>query len=234
VGQLNSLNSDANNRRFHTGPVVRMNARARSGFTGSVARMLGTKASWLYLNKISQSFLAKGITILSLTAFAFSHLPWMNTILGSGSRRIEMLFVGSLIFVVGYFVAALKAPPEFNGRSEATQIVAEMLVLDTYFFFSSRRQMLRHAVDSFSTLTPFDMPIGYLQFANHALAESDKATPDNWKNYSRDVYHADIQLRQFQGPRIRLLALVLLGLGTILMLLPTGLNVLSTIRDLIF
>jgi hypothetical protein len=211
-----------------------MNAPTRKCFTDQVLKALGTKASWLSLNRISQSFLAKGITILSLTAFAFAHLPWMQTILGSGSNRIEMLFFGSLIFVIGYFVAISKAPPEFNGRGEATQIIAEMLVLDTYFFFDARRKMLLQAVGTFEANAPVDMPIGYLQLAKRALSDSQDASSTDWMNYSRDVYHSDIQLRQFQQPRSRFIAFGLLVLGALLMLLPTVLNVLSTLRHLIF
>jgi hypothetical protein len=192
-------------------------------------KLIGTKASWLTLNRISHSFLAKGITILSLTAFAFSNIPWLDNALGTSGWRIKLLFVGSLVFVIGHFLAALKAPPEFNGRSEATHIVAEMLVLDTPYFFNGRRNMLKISLEELESNPPVDMPEGYLQLARQALCDTASNSPEARKEHSRDVYHAAIQLRQFEKPKTRLLAFGLMGLGAIGMFVPTVLNIFTTI-----
>jgi hypothetical protein len=193
--------------------------------------MIGARAGWLSLNKISQSFLAKGVTILSLTAFALANFPRVEALLGSSGWRIKALFIGSLLFVIGHSLAALRAPPEFGGRSEATHVVAEMLVLDTRMFFDGRLQMLRELTAAFGSHPPFDLPQGYLQLAQSAITEASGVPPtgDDFKNYSRNVYHADIQLRQFDGPIARYSALLLLGLGVGLMLVPTLLNVGATV-----
>jgi hypothetical protein len=191
-------------------------------------RIVGARAGWLSLNRISQSFLAKGVTILSLTAFVLANFPWVESALGNSGWRIQALFMGSLFFVIGHVLAAAKAPPEFNGRSEATQIVAEMLVLDTKEFFEGRRLMLEQLVKRFKLRPPFDLPNGPLQLAELELKESADS-PNPFKDHSRGIYHADIQLRQFDKPRVRLSALVLLGFGMALMLVPTVLNVFRTL-----
>jgi hypothetical protein len=153
--------------------------------------------------------------------------------LGQSGWRVQALFVGSLVFVIGHLLAAMKAPPEFNGRSEATQIVAEMLVLDTKPFFDGRLQMLREMVNRFGSNAPFDMPKGYLQNAEIALheARNSSVSSDAFKEHSRNIYHADILLRQFDEPCVRFSALSLLGCGAGLMFVPTVLNVLRTLLD---
>ena len=129
------------------------------------------------------------------------------------------------------FNRGVASAPEFNGRSEATQIVAEMLVLDTKPFFDGRLNVLQQLVSRFRSDPPPDMPDGYLQNAELALRDASKAASsgNTFKDYSRDIYHADIQLRQFANPYARFSALVFLGCGVILMIVPTGLNVFRTL-----
>jgi hypothetical protein len=59
------------------------------------------------------------------------------------------------------------------------------------------------------------MPNGYLQNAELALREAVNAPPSTnaFREHSRNIYHADIQLRQFAKPLARFLALGFLGLG---------------------
>jgi hypothetical protein len=75
------------------------------------------------------------------------------------------------------------------------------------------------------------MPNGYLQNAELALREAVNAPPSTnaFREHSRNIYHADIQLRQFAKPLARFLALGFLGLGVALMIVPTALNVIGTL-----
>jgi hypothetical protein len=69
-------------------------------------------AGWLNVNRISQSFLSKGLVILSLTAFLLANFPSVISLLGSSGWKLPTLFFGSLIFLIGYVIASASAPPE--------------------------------------------------------------------------------------------------------------------------
>jgi hypothetical protein len=194
-------------------------------------------AGWLKVNQISQAFLSKGLVILSLTAFLLANFPSAISLLGSSGAgwKLPTLFIGSLLFLMGYIIASVSAPPELSGHSVATQIVSEMLTLDTWFFFRGRTEMLRNLIKDFSLRSPFDLPKGYIDFAKNALDQADKGLADQttYNSFSRDIYHADIQLRQFVKPSARYSALTFLAVGMGLMLVPTSINVFSTLRNLL-
>jgi hypothetical protein len=191
-------------------------------------------AGWLNVNRISQSFLSKGIVILSLTAFVLANFPSVISLLGNSGWKLPTLFFGSFIFLIGYIIASANVPPELSGQSVATRIVAEMLTLDTWFFFQGRTTMLRSLIVDFSTHSAFDLPAGNMIYAKDALAKADSApaNPSTYKSFSPDIYHADIQLRQFVKPLARYSALSFLAMGIVLMLIPTLTNVLSTLSAL--
>jgi hypothetical protein len=192
-------------------------------------------AGWLNVNRISQSFLSKGIVILSLTAFVLANVPSVMSLLGNSGWKLPTLFIGSLLFLIGYVIASTTAPPELSGRSVATHVIAEMLTLDTWLFFEGRRLMLTNLVAAFNSHEPFDLPSGFIKFAENALADATKGPADSatFKSYSPNIYHADIQLRQFVNPLARYSALCLLTLGLALMLIPTSINVVLTIWNLL-
>jgi hypothetical protein len=192
-------------------------------------------AGWLNVNRVSQSFLSKGLIILSLAAFLLANFPSVTSLLGSSGWKLPTLFLGSFIFLIGYVIASASTPPELSGHSDATRIVAEMMTLDTWFFFDGRRQMLRNLITDFKSRSPFDLPIGHMNFARNTLDKVDKhpADPSTYKSFSPDVYNADIQLRQFLKPRARYSALAFLAVGLVLMLVPTAVNVLSALWNLL-
>src|SRR5262249_28181414 len=96
--------------------------------------------------------------------------------------------------------------------------------------FDQRVPMLKQLVQRFETNPPAGMPEGYLQNAKQVLQRvAEPAT--SFKDHSRDIYHADIQLRQFDKPRARFWALGLLGCGALFLIFPTALNVLFTLLN---
>lgn len=191
----------------------------------------GTRAGWLALNRVSQSFLAKGVTLLAVTSFVLANFPWAAAALGGADWRLRTVFVGALVFVIGHAIAALKAPPELNGRSDPIVIAAEMASVHSPDMLRTRRVMLKALLERLQRHPPGDLLPGNLVYAAQALHATRELPADAGRaaELAVDLYHADIQLRQFDRPGARLAAFLLLWLGAGLMLVPTGLNVLATL-----
>lgn len=196
-----------------------------------VLRMTGTKAGWLALNRVSRSFLARGVTLLALTSFVLANWPSVATVLGASDWRYHTIFAGALAFVIGHAVAALRAPPELQGRSDAVAIVAEMGAVHTANLLRERQGMLEALLGRLGRRPPGDLARVYLVHAGQTLDATRQlpADPRHARELALDLYHADIQLRQFDRPGARLAAFLLLWLGAGLMLVPTAFNVLVTL-----
>jgi hypothetical protein len=180
---------------------------------------------------LSQSFVSKSITVISLTGFILANVPILQDFMPHTSGRLRILFVGALLFVIGHLVALIKAPPEFQGRAEAIAIVADMLVINSPASYASRYEMFESLVARMMNEPPPDMDEKHIIHAQQTLA----ANPSNvqeivaLQHSAASVYHADIVLRDFDAFHARAFALAFLAAGSVLMLLPTMLNVLQVI-----
>lgn len=183
-----------------------------------LADILLEKASWLSINKFSNSFFAKVITLLTLTAFFLGNFPEILKHVPFG-WKINLVFVGSVLFVTGHLLAAVRAPPEFLGRHEVAQIVADMLVVNSTGFCAMRKRMLQTLTSRFKANPPGHLPDGLLQLADSALQQTASAG---------DIFKGFVLLKQYDNSNTRFAIVIMMTLGLILMMVPTLLNILRS------
>jgi hypothetical protein len=97
-----------------------------------------------------------------------------------------------------------------------------MLTLKDRNFFESRREMTNFLIQRLAKSRPFDLADGILQYAKrNADPVLIRDQVDKWEEYAPSLYHADVVLRQYDRPWSRLSALILMGGGIVLLLIPT-------------
>lgn len=180
----------------------------------------GEYANWLAIARLRSSFLSKATTALSLTTFALSNFTKLFVLLDIDPWRLRLIFCGALVFLIGYLLAAWRSPPEFKTATALDEIVSRMLVVSDFQFFKSRRWLATVLVEEIGTNRPRDLPRGYEDFLTERIAET--AALQHWdEREAATLYYADLNLRQFVKPRSRYLALLFLGAGCLLLLIPT-------------
>ncbi len=176
--------------------------------------------SWLKMNGICHSFLSRGILLLSVMSIVIAKFPIVSGLLGSSAWRLNSMFGGSLLFLLGYVLAKWQQPPEFQGMSRVNDIVNDMTTMTDPNYFNGRQVMLRSLIRRMTANSPFDLPHGYLMLAGNELARANIAN-------AHSLYRSDITLRQFDRQWARVGGSILLWLGTVMMTIPTALNVIG-------
>jgi len=174
------------------------------------------KASWLLINRITTSFVSRSIFTLSLSIFVLANFPVLLELTGS-EWVFQASLAGAIIFLAGFAYSSLMLPAEFIGVASIEQTVARIWSVRTTRLISSRLTMLENMLRRLEAESIPDLPDEYVIFARLATADYNlEASEDN----ARQVIHADLNLRQFDAFRARLLSLFLLTIGAFLVLLP--------------
>jgi predicted membrane channel-forming protein YqfA (hemolysin III family) len=85
-------------------------------FATAIYRWLETdRMAWLSQAKLRDSFMSKALTSLSLATFALGNLAPLLSHLGVHIWKLQCLFIGAVLFLVGYLVVTFRIPPEFRG-----------------------------------------------------------------------------------------------------------------------
>jgi hypothetical protein len=180
-----------------------------------------SKAGWLSLAKIQRSLISKALTSLSLATFLLANFGEALGALGMSTWRLRLLLLGSLLFICGYVCASLRRPPEFEEGATLEELVGQMAKVDDYDYFRSRLSMTQALVERFQRQPPFDLLQGHLEYAKQRIGACKATSQSDWKSRSSSLYHADLNLRQYDRPRSRWLSLTLLTVGMIALLVPT-------------
>lgn len=182
---------------------------------------LGSLTNWLALSRLTGSFLSKALAAFSLATFCLANLGDLLTSLGIDLGRLQRLLAGSVLFLCGHVMVALRAPEELRGARTIDELVARMLVISNFAQFESRRLLTKAMVTRLSAKPPGDIPDGTLTFASDSATKAD--TIKAWdQSEAAALYHADLTLRQYDRPWQRWLAFSLISLGLALLLLPTA------------
>lgn len=181
---------------------------------------------WLTINKFSESFFSKSVTIISLVAFFISNFDWMFQFFHLG--RIWMLFFGSALFVAGHLIALIKVPPEIKGRTDHEVVLQEMIQLANSRFMRSRLDVLKEGV---SRPGKHLMPQLKRDFIIHVISRKEIANIEKNElqgdiyEVARSLFNADITLQTYKYFEYRLCAFALMLLGIILMFFSTVVNI---------
>jgi hypothetical protein len=179
------------------------------------------RIAWPAQLKLRDSFLSKALTSFSLATFALGNIAPLLEKLGVDFWRLRCLFIGSVLFLLGYLVLTFRVPPEFRGGTSLNDIVRNMLTIQDRSFFESRRAMTISILQRLNVSRPFDLSDGVIQYARTHASPTTQITDDNWTQYAASLYHADIVLRQYDRPRTRLISLGLMAAGIVFLLVPT-------------
>lgn len=181
---------------------------------------LADHTSWLALTKLRESFLSKVTTAFAFTTFALANFAGYLDKLGIDLWRLRFLFVGAVLFLMGYLVVGWRVPNELRSVESLDELVSRMLTISDFRYFETRRKMASALALRMEGRKPFDLPDGYLDYVRVCVA--DTANDCEWQEqHAATLYHADLALRQYDRPKARVTAFVLLGFGLLLLLIPT-------------
>jgi hypothetical protein len=194
---------------------------------------LDTKATWVWLSKIRDSFLSKATTAFSVATFGLANLAEPLGRVGVDLWQLRLLFPGSMLFLIGYLIVAIRMPLEFQGSRSLDEIVDRMFRVHTYSFYRSRVKMTEAMLDRWKKGGEPCWLRGPLEIAKEEVAGAAKVTEDKWHEPARGLYYADVVLRQHDRRIDRAAALVCLGLGLVLLLIPTIVSVFRAVGGFI-
>lgn len=185
---------------------------------------------WNAINTVRASFLSKAITVFSLSVTILGQAPVFMQILGSG-WKIRVILIGAVFFLIGYLLPFFKATPEFRIPRTKREIVADWCLVTGPDFFQSRKELLQKLLDRFSSNPPFDVPKGIVEWAKIRLLSAQ-----NFKNlYSSkgvaaQLYDAELELRSYDQPALRVIVSMFLLIGCLLM----SANLIMNVYTIIF
>jgi hypothetical protein len=171
--------------------------------------------------------MAKATTAFSIATFGLANLATPLGRLGVDLWQLRLSFPGSMLFLIGYLIVAIRIPLEFQGSRTLDEIVDRMFRVHTYTFFRSRLHMTKAMLDRCEAKGAPEWMRGPVEYAKAEAAkgESAKEGQGDWQSLPRGLYHADVNLRQYDRTIARAAALFCLFLGLLLLLIPTIVSV---------
>lgn len=174
--------------------------------------------------------MGKAVTALSVTAFALANVPEVFARF-TGGWALPCVFAGALMFLLGYLLYGALAPPEFRPQGEIWDHVGRMTALSDHAFFTDRQRLSQQLVSRFGPADrlPPDVSGALFHLDNKLGALPLTAGTLDWREAAAGLFHADLDLRQYDAPRARLAVAATLGAGLLLLLAPTLSNVLRAL-----
>ena len=171
------------------------------------------RANWPLLQRIANSFLSKIMTGTSFAVLILSNLKSMHLQQFFNTGSFQLTITGGLFFLVGYILVTIFIPPEFRASGSLNEVVMNMKNIEFVEFFNNRREMLSNLVNRIKSAPPFDMSGDPIKIAQITLDRCKNIKATDWKDYSASLYLADLNLRQHDKPRTRMLAAGCLFIG---------------------
>jgi hypothetical protein len=168
--------------------------------------------SWILLLRISQSFVSKIFTGISLSVFFLSHTEQF-AFFRNVDLTFKVMMCGGLAFLIGYVVVAVYVPSEFRETMSVNDAVVRQKNIEYYRSFVNRIDMLESMIARTNKDFPPDLSRDPLQFAEISVKRARESTSENWKETSAALYLADLNLRQYDNFSGRMLALICLTIG---------------------
>ncbi len=204
-----------------------MQGTGRERITEKVWRRIDDKTEWMVLSRLRNSFLSRALTALSLTALILANAPEALTQSGLDLPSMRLVFTGSAVFLLGYVLFGLFAPPEFAQPGEIYDHVSRMQVLSDDAFVASRLGMAKKLLERSRSKRPMAPPRHLTDLLSDRISGFEALEADARKDAAPGLYHADLLLRQYDAPPVRLLIAAALLTGLACLLYPTITNVLK-------
>src|SRR3954464_2954756 len=87
---------------------------------------LDARASWVQLSRLRNSFLSKALTAFSLATFGLSNFGGILHSIGVDISPLRYMFIGSILFLVGYVIVTIGTPVEFRETGDVFDIADKM------------------------------------------------------------------------------------------------------------
>jgi hypothetical protein len=185
-----------------------------------------SSVTWSQLARLQRSFGAKAAIALPLVALAIAAVPyeWAQGHLVA-NWRLHVVFWGSLFFLAGQAMIRWRRPIEFARDLELQAEISDLKAMSNFATFQNRVEMLGRLVERFKLSPPWGFKPAIVQIAVLRLKEAREATKENWEAMFPLIVVSQRALREYDCPRSRVAAVLLLGTGTTFLLLPTLVNV---------
>ncbi len=181
---------------------------------------LAEHTNWLALWVLRESFLSKVTTTFAFVTFALANFAEVLQTYGFELWRVRVLFIGAILFLSGYLVVGLRIPKELRSVVGLDEMVSRMVKISDLDYLNTRRTMAIALARRMEVDPPADLPDGPLQYVVTRTEETRSLSEWN-EQEARTLFHADLALRQYDRVKSRITAFGLLGLGLILLLIPT-------------
>ena len=188
--------------------------------------------TWSQLAQWQRSFGSKAAIALPIFGFVVATVPddLFPTLL-SRNWKVHVVFWGAMVFLAGHLVIWIRRPIEFARNTDVHQDIAEARQFATHDDFAEKVRMLALSVDRIAAAKVLDD--GTLAIARARLSAAQTATTTNWRPHLAAVIIDQRKLRELDDRPGRRSAVVLLGIGTAMMALPTVFNVLTAAAALL-
>ena len=157
-------------------------------FLSQCLAWLDARASWVQLSNIRDSFLSKATTAFSVATFGLANLAAPLGRLGVDLWQLRLLFPGSMLFLIGYLVMAIRIPLEFQGSRTLDEIVDRMSRVHTYTFLKSRLDMTRAMLDRREAKGTPERMRGAVKYAKAEAATIRTAAADGYECFTAGVH----------------------------------------------
>lgn len=187
---------------------------------------------WVSLNRVKNSFIGKILTVFTIGSFTLANFSGPMNLLHVDTTITKLVFVGSIAFLIGYLMITIWMPLEFRAGPEMLSIVGDMKKIESFDFFKSRRTLLSNLYNRLSEHRPFDLNNDALKAIKGRIDKYNSVAETGYESSSASLYQADLLLRQFDRPVIRVLSATFLGIGLALISIPTAKNLVRIILQL--
>ena len=191
--------------------------------------------SWPQLIAVQRSFSSKALTAVPVIAFAVAALSKIDIAsVVLGNWRIHVVFWGALIFLVGQLVAWKRRPVEFVTHLDTEDAMAGIVNLSNQETCKSRLNILKTTVEAFRKKAPRGLLREDLLVATQRVATlTSQLDKIDWEAALPLIVTSQRRLSAFDRPTSRAIAVLLLGIGIVLMILPAIVNVAITIKTVL-
>lgn len=182
--------------------------------------------TWSQLAALQRALGSKALLALPVAAFVVAALPdeWVDVL--RGNWRLHCVYWGSVLFLLGQAITWHQKPALFRNDTDHVAAVEQAKLFSSFDSFKNRRGMLENLLSRYTSRQPGDLSEAALQIGKARLEEAKAATEADWPQLLPHLVVAQRNLLDFDSPTARFCATITMGVGVVLLLVPTAWNVL--------
>lgn len=177
--------------------------------------------------------MSKAVTALSLSALFLSNIQPIFDKFEISVPGITRVFVGSLLYISGSLLFALRVPSQLSQGGEIYDVVHRLKILTDWKFFDSYRTMATSRNAKFNTKIDNAFPSKIRKLLNEKVSASASITNEiGWSDSTAGIYQAYLEVLNYERPWSRFLTSALILTGIITLFWPLLENVTNAICGL--